>query len=269
MIYKNLSLENLPNEIWEKCDESEHILYTISSMGRVKSTNKNSGKSMIMKQTINNSDYLVVNLTNKKTHYVHRLVAMTFISNPKNKPTVNHINIDELSPKDNKLDNRVINLEWATMKEQSDHAWKSGLKSSEQLSIPVVVLNTNGEFLSSHIGFTEASNCYEGTVRRYEDKVAMIGNNIVLLKSKYEEMSDQEIFILATKCFEKLFEKTYEVDGIAIATAEQTAKALNCSRQTVHKQTSTKWSAEVNGKTVSRLKNRIGVFNEAIKKEKI
>lgn len=75
---------------------------------------------------------------------------------------------------------------------------KSGLKSSEQLSIPVVVLNTNGEFLSSHIGFTEASNCYEGTVRRYEDKVAMIGNNIVLLKSKYEEMSDQEIFILAT-----------------------------------------------------------------------
>ncbi|MRR44528.1 endonuclease, partial [Bacillus anthracis] len=27
MIYKNLSLENLPNEIWEKCDESDHILY--------------------------------------------------------------------------------------------------------------------------------------------------------------------------------------------------------------------------------------------------
>lgn len=43
MIYKNLSLENLPNEIWEKCDESEHILYTISSMGRVKSTNKIAG----------------------------------------------------------------------------------------------------------------------------------------------------------------------------------------------------------------------------------
>lgn len=45
---------------------------------------------------------------------VHRLVAETWIPNPDNKPTVNHINRDH-------FDNKACNLEWMTSQEQSKH----------------------------------------------------------------------------------------------------------------------------------------------------
>lgn len=50
-----------------------------------------------------------------KPYRVHRLVAETFIQNPENKPTVDHINR-------NRYDNRVENLRWATQKEQVDNS---------------------------------------------------------------------------------------------------------------------------------------------------
>ena len=60
------------------------------------------------------------NITNR----VHRLVAITFIENPYNKPTVNHIN-------HKRSNNNVYNLEWATYKEQMEHSRKRKLTTEE------------------------------------------------------------------------------------------------------------------------------------------
>lgn len=72
-----------------------------------------------MKYSINHGGYCIVNFYSnhiRKGFQIHVLVAQTFIPNPENKPTVNHID-------GNKENNAVSNLEWATQKEQMFHSF--------------------------------------------------------------------------------------------------------------------------------------------------
>lgn len=55
----------------------------------------------------------------KKSYPLHRVIASVFISNPGNKPEVNHIDY-------NKTNNAVSNLEWVTRKENACHAGEHG-----------------------------------------------------------------------------------------------------------------------------------------------
>ncbi len=96
-------------------------IYSVSNLGKV----RNDKTNKILKSHINNHGYSYITLSfgnrNKvKKRYVHRLVAYVFIPNPNNKPQVNH--------KDgNKMNNNLENLEWCTQRENTIHAYKTGL----------------------------------------------------------------------------------------------------------------------------------------------
>lgn len=103
-------------------------IYKVSNLGNVKSVDrlvnakgnvKRLQKGRLLKPQLTYVGYYRVELSKKgtrKKHSIHRLVALAFIPNPDNKPTVNHI--DKC-----RINNRVDNLEWATSKEQIEHSY--------------------------------------------------------------------------------------------------------------------------------------------------
>jgi hypothetical protein len=107
-------------EIWKKIPN--YSLYEASNLGNIKTHNwKNQGITRVMKPALDGSGYLRTVLIRDDGKYhtvkVHRIIAQTFIPNPKNKPQINHKNCV-------KTDNRDINLEWCTVSENQIHAYK-------------------------------------------------------------------------------------------------------------------------------------------------
>jgi hypothetical protein len=87
------------------------------------------GRLRKLKQCLDKDGYYTVSVMNnskKTTKRVHRLIAIAYLPNPENKKTVNHVN-------GIKTDNRIVNLEWATHSENSQHSVDIGLSPKGEL----------------------------------------------------------------------------------------------------------------------------------------
>lgn len=123
----NLSNEDIRDEVWLPLQGYESN-YGISNMGRVKSyertinvcnTSTYLRPEMIMRPNLTKAKYYIVELTVNnvaQTFYIHRLVALHFITNPENKPHVNH-------KYGKTTDNRYHQIEWATESENNKHSY--------------------------------------------------------------------------------------------------------------------------------------------------
>ena len=109
-------------EEWRDIRDFEGM-YQVSNRGRVRSLDRIDARNRRIKGRIlaakygATGNYQQVCLCKDGVHHyiaIHRLVAEAFIPNPENKPTVNHID-------ENKQNNNIENLEWATYMENAHH----------------------------------------------------------------------------------------------------------------------------------------------------
>ncbi|OON42188.1 hypothetical protein BTJ39_03310 [Izhakiella australiensis] len=103
-------------------------LYQVSSGGDFKSLSRTDSNNhfrpeRILKKIIKASGYQQCSLSRDgvvRLYLTHRIVAGTFLSNPQNFNTVNHIDGD-------KGNNAASNLEWCTQRHNNVHAIREGL----------------------------------------------------------------------------------------------------------------------------------------------
>ena len=174
-------------EIWKTAvydGELYEGLYKVSNLGKILSLNyKNTGKADLMNPSEDKDGYLKVALyknKERKTCFVHRLVAQTFLPNPENKPYINHkIERDEgkkinmvFFNEDGTIDKERTTIEWVTPKENNDYGTRNKRASETQINDPnkskrVLQLSLSGELIKEwestaecgRNGFTQSAVC--------------------------------------------------------------------------------------------------------------
>ena len=148
--------------------------YEVSNLGNVISTKQH--KERLLKKQHNGRGYLIVYISYKnktRARTVHQLVAESFLGFVPNGYTmvVNHKNLD-------KLDNRLINLEIVTfrqntnkrhLKSTSDYTGVSWSKTNNKW-ISQIVIDGKTEYLGQFNNEIDASKAYKNKLKEIKNK---------------------------------------------------------------------------------------------------
>ena len=130
-------------EIWKEIPGSGGK-YQISNYGNVYSLINN----VQLKGVNNGNGYLRVKL-NERLFYIHRLVAMAFIPNPKCYKEINHKD-------ENKLNNNADNLEWCSHKYNMKFGTRNK-RSIDNTKKSVIQYTMSGKYVCSYNSIIEAA----------------------------------------------------------------------------------------------------------------
>jgi hypothetical protein len=159
----NFNAKCIDGEQWKDIDGYDGF-YMVSNYGRVRSMflpRYNKFRVKILTVSESKTGYSQVTLykdSKPKHHYVHRLVASTFVDNADPlKTEVNHID-------ENKSNNCVSNLEWCSSSGNKQHGtlpqrrsqWR---KNNKDQSKPIAQLDLNGNLIQSFPSVGEARRC--------------------------------------------------------------------------------------------------------------
>lgn len=159
-------------EIWKDIAGFEGY-YQVSNHGNVKSFAW--GKERILKPGRNSGGYLCVVLHAegmRSTRTVHRLVMEAFVPNEEGKESINHKN-------GVKADNHLSNLEWATLSENMQHAYDTGLKviTDRQRQSPRLRPWKGRD--TSRVVFDENSGVYYNSIKEASEAYGMNYNTLL------------------------------------------------------------------------------------------
>lgn len=130
-------------EIWKEIPGSGGK-YQISNYGNVYSLINN----VQLKGINNGNGYLRVKL-NERLFYIHRLVAMAFIPNPKCYKEINHKD-------ENKLNNNADNLEWCSHKYNMKFGTRNKM-AIDNTKKSVIQYTMSGKYVCSYNSIVEAA----------------------------------------------------------------------------------------------------------------
>lgn len=246
--------KHFQEDIWKPllfCDGK----YQVSRFGKVKSVYTLSRYGVlrvtgtILKTTVNRRGYEKVKLSwikdgvfIKKTMAVHRLVATAFHPNPDNKPQVNHKDL-------NQLNNDYRNLEWATAKENTNHAQLNGrmaiavkkektgfnyeLKCKKIYNINSGAIYKNAQELSDEIGIIVRSIRRQLSGERYcnipyryvgQEHLVRFKPTVVLKeKPPKKERPPKKVYVPHPPVYRKMI--AYDINGNQVHVFDSSGKA--------------------------------------------